>query len=104
MGPADSKPAIAMRGGGRWVGPRAGDQVSQSGQARVWLEADTGDWPSGCWFLKGPFLSGTVVVPLPRGTHSDHNANHGWNGGLDKDTREWGEEVQLKKKTKKQKT
>lgn len=37
-------------------------------------------WPRGCWFLEGPFLSGKVVIPLPRGTHSDHNANYGWNG------------------------
>lgn len=78
------------------MGPQASDQVSQSGQAGIWVEADTTDWPSGCWFLKGPFLSGKVAIPLPRGTHSDHNANYGWNGELDKDTQEWGEEQRKK--------
>lgn len=48
------------------MGPQASDQVSQSGQAGIWVEADTRDWPSGCWFLKGPFLSGNMAIPLPR--------------------------------------
>lgn len=42
MGLADSKPGIAVRGGGRgkWEGPQASDRVSQSRQAGIGMETD----------------------------------------------------------------
>lgn len=82
MGLADSKPANSY-----WVevrGRRAHKQVTRSpkagGRELGGHRALGISWPRGCWFLEGPFLSGKVAIPLPRGTHSDHNANYGWNG------------------------
>lgn len=95
MGFADSKPAIAMGGGGQRAGGWAHKQVTGLSQRAG------RDWPSCCWFLEGPFLSGRVAIPLPRGAHSDHNANYGWNGRAAQGySREGRKEIQLKKKPK----
>lgn len=81
-GPCRQQASKQLLGGGEGQeGPQASDQVSQSRQAGAGWRPSTGiSWPRGCWFLEGPFLSGKVAIPLPRGTHSDHNANYGWNG------------------------
>lgn len=92
MGLADSKPAIAMGGGSQRAGGWAHKQVTNLSQRAG------RDWPSCCWFLEGPFLSGKVAIPLPRGAHSDHNANYGWNGRAAQGySREGRKEIQLKK-------
>lgn len=85
----------------RQGGPQQATVSLKAGGQESGRRPTTRDWPSGCWFLKGPVLSGKVAIPLPRGTHSDHNANYGWNGRAGQGySRAGRKEIQLKKKKK----
>lgn len=93
MGFADSKPAIAMGGGGQRAGGWAHKQVTGLSQRAG------RDWPSCCWFLEGPFLSGRVAILSHVAPTRITMLIMAGMGGLHKGTRERGEKKYNLKKT-----